>query len=132
MEDQSSTVLEIGHDAAPPLVRRGVRGGRSPSVTDQNGLLVQVRLLLNSYLIASWVRCQLEPSEDRGWLEPRQIDDYINKIVAASEKVKTLTLRSMVSVVQNNWRSIRTASQFGQPLGPLLKQYDSSVILQVT
>ena len=123
MEDQSNLVLEFGRDATPPVVRRGVRGGRSQSVADQNGLLIQVRLLLNSYLIASWVRCQLNPTEDRGWLEPRQIDDYINKIVAASEKVKSLTLCSMVSVVQTNWRSIRTASQSGQPLGPLLKQY---------
>lgn len=98
-EDQSNIVLEIGGDATAPEIRRGARGGRQPMVADQNGLLVQVRLLLNTYLIASWVRCQHDPSEDRGWLEPRQIDEYINNIVSASEKVKTLTLRSMVSVV---------------------------------
>ena len=33
----------------------------------------------------------------------------------------------MVSVVQTNWRSIRTASQSGQALGLLLKQYGAEL-----
>ena len=92
-------------------------------------LLGQFRTILNSYLVACYLRSKIYPKENvrrgRAWLEPVAIDAYLNRVLASQAKSDyVLGLSTLSTILRREWHSMRDNIRMtGRTLSELLNDH---------